>query len=230
MSSASSVNVSLPRVTLRRQRANKAKGARKGRTPSIQPPVINTTVRARHRFRFVCAVGSSTGVTLKGSDLCTALNAKTSGSTTTSAIISSCRMLRADLYWQYNSQASGGSEPSQIAVQPGLSLPQVSTNVSDNCEESKSSIVLGVAQPGHVTFVPPARSVSAAWHDVASTLPVITINTGGTQYSCVLDIWLDFTLSDDKHTGSVFFGTSGSSTSVGSLSFTGFNPVGYQPQ
>jgi hypothetical protein len=217
-------------ITSRNLRKSNLARSKGGNGGPKQPPVLRTTVRGSHTFRWVFSVGSTTPVTLLGSDISSFLVSKVSGSTTTTRILSATRLRKAEMWYQYNSQGSGGSAPSLNSHQPGFVVPAENTGVIDNPEETKSSVVLGTAQAGHVVIRPQKGTVMAGWHDSASSATILTIDTAGAEWAGVVDITIDFCMSDAQHPAGTFVGASGSNTSLGQASFTGLNPVGYQIQ
>jgi len=177
----------------------------------------------------VFAAGSTTPVTLAGTDFSQFLVSKVNATTLSARIMTATRLKSAEMWYQYGSQGTGGSAPQMTSHQPGFNWPSTNT-VLDNPQETKSSVVLGVAEPGYVKVVPPKGSLAAAWHDESSSLPVLTIDTASAQWAGVVDIVVEFTLSDAEHPSTSYTGASASSTSLGQASFTGLQPVGYQIQ
>jgi hypothetical protein len=99
---------------------------------------------------------------------------------------------------------------------------------SQSPQETKTDSNLGQADVGHTQLVPPKNSEAGFWVSDASTstnLFTVYVPAG---YSIVLDVLIEFTLSDQNHATVGFVGTSGSSTSLGQFAPSNLSPVGYQ--
>jgi hypothetical protein len=192
-----------------------------GTVKSRSPPSLLSTVKGKHRFRWVNSNPSNpVSEVFNNIDLCQFLTSKIGSSTTTTPIISSARLIKIEMW---HSWASATASP------PSGDVPRIYfAEDSQSPQETKTDSSLGQADIGYSCLVPPKNSEAGFWVSDASTstnLFTVQVPAG---YSIVLDVVIEFTLADQNHATVGFVGTSGSSTSLGQFAPANLSPVGYQ--
>lgn len=188
---------------------------------SSQPPSLLSTIKGKHRFRWVTSNPvNPVSEVFNNVDMCQFLTSKIGASTTTVTLLSSARLISVEMWHSWSSTT---------ASPPSGDVPRIFfSDDAQSPQETKTDSNLGQSNIGYSKLVPPKNSQAGFWTSDASTSNNLFTVYAPAGYSVVLDVVIEYTLSDQNHTGGTFIGTSGSSTSCGQFAPANLSPVGYQ--
>lgn len=168
---------------------------RKGSSSKSLPPQLTTSIRFRHKFRFIAdEVPSdvSNTSTITANQFCGLLVQGHSLGLSYSTI-RSVRILDVEMWAMYAGSTAEGVNPF-TPVSLYIEYPNTPNVGPGGPDSRRSDTSMGTATPAHVRYPPPRNSISGQWLN-RSDQPVLVLKY---PRGAVLDVTLDIVLEDSS--------------------------------